>query len=192
MALFAMLKRCMQKTAMIESTMFMNKLTLFSGALAAVGLLTGCQTLPPGAERGPDGTMAYNVAIESSEPGVRIEANNQYIGTTPLTLKIFGDPDGTFHDFGSPEYIVQALPLHTNQFTQTAVFRTGHLFTGEDRIPTRIYFDMNQPPQAQPNYAPGYPPPYYGGYYGPGPYYYGPGIRFYFGGPFRYHHYRRW
>lgn len=182
----------MQKTAKIESTMFMNRLILFSGAVAVVGLLAGCQTLPPGAERGPDGTMAYNVAIESSEPGVRIEANNQYIGTTPLTLKIFGDTDGTFHDFGSPEYIVQALPLSTNQFTQTAVFRTGHLFEGEDRIPTRIFFDMNQPPRPQPNYAPGYPPPYYGGYYGPGPYYYGPGIRFYFGGGPYHHRYRRW
>src|SRR5256885_6333219 len=106
--------------------------------------------------------MAYFVPVESSEPGVRIEANGQEVGVTPLTLKIFGDPDGTFHDFGSYEYVVQALPTKTNQYPQTAVFRTGHMFSGEDYIPKRIYFDMNRPPPAYgaPGYvSPGYPYP---------------------------------
>jgi len=144
---------------------------IFAGSVAAVALFTGCQTIPPGAERGPNGTMAYDVQIESNEPGVRIEANHEYVGNTPLTLKIFGDPDGTFHDFGSPYYIIEAFPLHTNQFVQTRVFRTGHLFMPEDYIPRRIYFDMNQPPQT---YA---PPEVYGNPgYGPRPYYYGPQI----------------
>ncbi len=155
--------------------------------LAAAGLLAGCDTIPPGAERGPDHTMAYNVLIESSEPGVRIEANNQYVGNTPLTLKIFGDPDGTFHDFGSYYYVIQAIPTQTNQFVQTRVFGTGHLFSHEDHIPNRIYFDMNLPPQAYPPQVyvtPGYPPPpYY--YYGPGVYF---GPRFYFRGGY----YRHW
>src|SRR6266853_6677695 len=88
-----------------------------SGASAA--FLTGCQTpLPAGVERGPDGTIAYDVLIEASEPGARIEANGQNIGNTPVHLKIFGDRDGTFHAFGSYEYIVQAFPLATNQFVQ--------------------------------------------------------------------------
>src|SRR5712672_3081586 len=103
-------------------------LVLASG-LAVIGLVTGCQTIPPGAERGPDGTMAYNVLVESSEPGVRIEANGEYVGNTPVTLKIFGDPDGTFHDFGSYYYVVRAFPLVTNQFVQTRAFRTGRGFT---------------------------------------------------------------
>ena len=30
---------------------------------ASVGLLSGCETLPPGAERGPHGTMAFNVLV---------------------------------------------------------------------------------------------------------------------------------
>src|SRR6266571_345943 len=136
-----------------------TRLTVAAG-LAILGLLTGCDTIPPGAERGPHGTMAYNVLIEASEPGVRIEANRQFIGTTPVTLKIFGDPDGTFHDFGSYYYIIQAFPLRTNQFLQTAVFRTGRWFTPEDRIPRKIYFDMNQPPPAYP--APYGSPEYYG------------------------------
>ena len=162
----------------------MKNLAILAGSAAFIGFLTGCDTIPPGAERGPNGTMAYQVQIEASEPGVRIEANQQYVGNAPLILKIFGDPDGTFHDFGSYYYIIQALPTQTNEFVQTAVFRTGHLFSGEDRIPRRIYFDMHQPPTPNP-YEPGYGPP---GYYGP-PAYYGP--RIYIGPPGFYRG-RRW
>src|SRR6188472_3740226 len=126
---------------------------------SAVIVLAGCETVPPGRETGPHGTIAYNVTIESSEPGVRIEVNGETVGTTPLTLKIFGDKDGTFHDFGSYEYTVQAFPSRTNQFVQTRVFRTGRMFTPEDAIPRQIYFDMNQVPTT---YAPPvYPLPYY-------------------------------
>src|SRR6266478_2163433 len=161
---------------------------IFVTGLAAITFLAGCETVPPGVERGPHGTIAYNVLIESSEPGARIIANGEPVGTTPLTLKIFGDKDGTFHDFGSYYYVIQALPLHTNQYVQTRVFGTGRHFTHEDRIPQRIYFDMNQPPQPTPAYPPpGYPPAYY---YPPPAYYYGPPV--YFGpsiivGP-RWHH----
>src|SRR5947199_8780769 len=107
---------------------------VFGAGLVIVLAFTGCQTIPPGAERGPDGTMAYDVLIEASPPGARIEANGSVIGTAPVHLKIFGDPDGTFHDFGSYNYVIRALPLGTNQFTQTRVFRTGHMMAGEDSI----------------------------------------------------------
>lgn len=160
-------------------------------AAASAGLFAGCETIPPGAEPGPNGTIAYNVLIEASEPGAKVQVNNQVVGNTPLTLKVFGDKDGTFHDFGSFEYVVQALPVRTNQFAQTRVYHTGKMFGPEDRIPDRIYFDMNQPSQA---YAPmagpgGYPGP--DPYYYPGPYFYGP--RFYIGPrPYYRHHFRRW
>ena len=130
--------------------------------------------------------MAYDVLIEASEPGARIEANGEMIGNSPVHLKIFGDPDGTFHDFGSYYYTVRALPLATNQFAQVRWFRTGRGFTPEDQIPKNIYFDMNQrpPPNGPPGEPPyGYPPPPY--YYGPPPYYYGPSLQFYYGP--RYH-----
>jgi hypothetical protein len=119
---------------------------LFTGLflVSLMCLFVGCATYPPNAERGPQGTMAYFVEIECSEPGVRIEANDDYIGKAPLTLKIFGDRDGTFHNFGSSDYIIRAFPLSTNQFIQTKVFRTGGWFSQEDKIPSRIYFDMNQ------------------------------------------------
>jgi hypothetical protein len=156
----------------------MKAKSFFSGAsLVAASLLAGCETIPPGAERGPDRTMAYTVSIEASDPDVRIEANGQSIGTAPVKLKIFGDPDGTFHDFGAYEYVIQAFPTKTNQFVQTRIFRTGRMFTPEDYIPRQIYFDMNQrPPAIVPRYDP-YPPPYY--HYPPPYYYWGPS--FYYG-----------
>jgi hypothetical protein len=157
-------------------------------AAVAIGLLAGCATpLPPGAEPGPNGTMAYLIPVESSDPGVIIYANGQRAGVTPLTLRVFGDPDGTFHDFGSYEFVVQAVPTRTNQFVQTRVFGTGRMFSREDKIPDRLHFDMNRPPPPQPTYlpAPYYYPPSYPYYW---PSYYHGGAGFYFGGPYyRYH-----
>src|ERR1044071_537217 len=184
--------RCLEMKAKLNEFMAgmkrqttMKTRTVLAGGMAAIGLLAGCESFPPGAERGPDGTMAYLVQIEASDPDVKIEANGQPVGTAPMTLKIFGDTDGTFHDFGSYYYIVRAFPARTNQFVQTRVFRTGRWFTPEDRVPTKIYFDMNQPPPPYPTDY--YGPPYY--YYGP-PAYYGP--RFYFGPPVYYHRWRGW
>src|SRR5436309_8361312 len=113
---------------------------IMAASVAAAAFLTGCETVPPGIERGPHGTIAYDVLVEASEPGARIEANGESVGNTPLHLKIFGDKDGTFHDFGSYYYVVRAFPLATNQIAQTRVFRTGRGFTPEDQIPKRIYF----------------------------------------------------
>lgn len=115
----------------------------FSPSLLALLLLTSCST-PNNVEPGPAGTIAYHVQIESSEPGARIEVNNDYAGKTPLTIKIFGDKDGTFHNFGTHEFVIRAYPVKTNQTVQTKVFRTGGWFSQEDRVPSRIYFDMDQ------------------------------------------------
>jgi len=115
--------------------------------LFAALFIAGCAsntTNPQHAERGPGGTIAYKVEVESSTPGARIEVNEDYIGKTPLTLTIFGDKDGTFHNFGSKDYVIRAFPVTTNQYPQTKVFRTGGWFSEEDRIPGRIYFDLEQ------------------------------------------------
>jgi hypothetical protein len=132
-----------------------------------VGLFAGCATPPPpGAELGPHGTIAYNVRVEASAPGVRIETNRVFAGITPLTIKLFGDKDGTFHDFGSYFYLVQAFPIQTNEYVQTKWFRTGRMFTPEDYVPGSIYFEMTEvPPATSPVWYPG---PGYPGYYGPG------------------------
>ncbi len=73
-----------------------------------------------------------------------MEANGDYVGNTPLTLKIFGDKDGTFHNFGTDDYVIRVFPVKQGQHTQTRVFRTGRWFSQEDRIPTRLFFDLNQ------------------------------------------------
>ncbi|SPE57123.1 conserved exported hypothetical protein [Verrucomicrobia bacterium] len=156
-------------------------ISFWSGVGLAGLLAAGCSSTPPGVERGPHGTIAYYVAVEASPPGARIEANGEDVGVTPTTIKIFGDKDGTFHDFGSFYYVVRALPITTNQFPQARYFRTGRWFTPEDMVPRRIYFDMNRPsPNPMPPPAVGAPPPYV-----PPPYYYGPpygpAFRFYFG-----------
>src|SRR3989442_5003714 len=116
----------------------MNGALICVASLVAVAFLAGCETIPPGAERGPHGTIAYDVLVEASEPGARIEANGQDVGNTPVHLKIFGDPDGTLHDFGYAYYVVNALPLTTNQFEQVRFFGTGQWFGPEDRIARRI------------------------------------------------------
>lgn len=155
----------------------MKSKLFLAAATAAVMLLAGCASTPPGVEKGPQGTIAYDVAIDASAPGARIEANGQYVGNTPIHIKIFGDKDGTFHDFGSYTYVVRALPLNTNQYAQVRVFGTGRHFTHEDYVPHEIYFDMNQPAPAPA--VPDYGPP---AYYGPGPYYYPP--PYYYPGPY--------
>jgi hypothetical protein len=141
--------------------------------------------------------MAYEVLIEASSPGVQIEANGERAGEAPVRLKIFGDPDGTFHDFGSEYYQISALPAAgaTNQYVQNRFFRTGRFLSPQDRIPQRIYFNMNEPP---PQYVPypvyiSPPPSYYDPFYYDR-YYYGPSFRFHFGTPFyhgpRHHRHR--
>jgi hypothetical protein len=177
------------QAASFVQSLTMKRQWILGEIFALLLLVTGCKTTPPpdGVERGPHGTIAYDILVESSPPGARIEAEGRYIGEAPLHLKIFGDKDGTFHDFGSDFYAVRALPVTTNQYPQVAMFGTGRWFGPEDRIPERIYFDMNQKP---PQYVPG--PPVYAyppAYYYPPPYYYGPSFRFHFGGP-RYHHHR--
>lgn len=134
--------------------------------------------------------MAYNVLVDASAPGARINVNGQDVGNTPVHIKVFGDPDGTFHDFGSPYFMISAAAISTNQFPQVRYFGTGYMFGPEDRVPDRVYFEMSQPPVAPP-----YPPaqPYY---YGPPPYYYGPyygpTIRIYGGGGYYHHYHGHW
>ena len=84
------------------------------------------------------------VQIETSEPGARIEANGNDVGPSPVTIKIFGDKDGTFHNFGSKEYTIKAYPAKAGQHLQTKTYYTGGWFSREDMVPSKVYFDMNQ------------------------------------------------
>jgi hypothetical protein len=121
------------------------KPTLLLPLFAAI-LTNGCAT-PSGpkadVEKGQYNTIAYHVPVESNPPGVKIEVNYSPAGVTPLTLKIFGDKDGTFHNFGNDEYIVRAYPPGTNDFPQTKIFKTGAFSIKDDKIPEKIFFDFS-------------------------------------------------
>lgn len=121
-----------------------SSITLVKGLAIFVAVsFAGCSSSSK-RERGPEGTIAYQVQIESSEPGARVETNGDYVGDTPITIKIFGDKDGTFHNFGSDDYVIRVFPVKEAQSIQTKVFRTGRWFSQEDRIPSRLYFDLDQ------------------------------------------------
>lgn len=120
----------------------LNSVALLAGLCLAAG---GCGTSAPNTERGPERTVAQYVKVESSVPGVSIETNNVFAGKTPLTLVVFGDAPGTFHNFGKPQFVLRALPLSTNQFLQTKVFRAGKGSAPGDSIPGLVFFDMSQP-----------------------------------------------
>jgi hypothetical protein len=122
----------------------MIRAATFVVLLYLASLLTACRTTTPDSEHGSDKTVACYLKVESSVPGVTIETNKVFAGKTPLTLRIFGDTPGSFHNFGSPEYVLSALPLTTNQFLQTRVFKTGKGSVPGEKIPGLIFFDMSQ------------------------------------------------
>ena len=107
-------------------------------------LMAGCTGTPvPRGEKGPDGTIAYYVRIESTEPGSRVEVNDDTVGKTPLDLRVWGDRDGTFHNFGSSDFVVRVFPVREGQGVQTKSFRTGGWFGQEDTIPKHLFFDQS-------------------------------------------------
>ena len=95
----------------------------------------------------PSGTIPYPIAIETSEPGSRIEVDGEYMGVSPITVTIYGDKDGTFHGAGDGYTTFRAHPVKPGQFIQTKSFLNGaqsFMFGQQDRIPKRLYFDLNQ------------------------------------------------
>jgi len=142
----AILALAVRRRGCSPPTTAMKTLPLSACAAAlAVAFATGC-TSDPNIEKGPQGTIAYNVPVDASEPGVRIEANGEDMGRTPMMLKIWGDKDGTFHNFGDSRYVVKAYPTKPGQYAQTKVFGTGGWFAPESKVPKKIFFEMGLAP----------------------------------------------
>lgn len=94
--------------------------------------------------------MPYEVQIETSDPGSRIEVDGEYMGLAPLTVTIWGDSDGTFHGSGDGYTVFKAYPVKPGQYIQVRRFLNGaqaFMFGQQDRIPRRLYFDLNQKPE---------------------------------------------
>jgi hypothetical protein len=107
----------------------------------------GCSTSnQAGVEKGLHGTIAYAISIESSEAGTKIEVNHQMVGIAPLTVKVFGDKDGTFHNFGSDEFVVRGYPPRQELYPQTKIFKTGAFGIKDDKIPQKVFFDFSASP----------------------------------------------
>lgn len=121
------------------------KSTILPVALASFYLVSCSTPVSPGTERGPDNTIAYTISIDSSQPGAKVEVNHQFVGVTPLTVKVFGDFDGTFHNFGSDEYTVRADPPSADYYPQTKIFKTGAFGVKDDKVPAKIFFDFGAP-----------------------------------------------
>jgi len=113
----------------------------FAGVAA---VLLGCSSTPTG-DKGPEGTKAFYVQVQASREGVSIETNNVFAGKAPFVLRLMGDKDGTFHNFGAPEYVVRAVPETTNAFIPTQAFKTGNKSSPGDRVPGLIFLDMRNP-----------------------------------------------
>ncbi len=76
------------------------------------------------------------VLIESDPPGARIEVNDEYKGTTPLTVSIAVQPNGSAEHFTR----IVALPV-PGQAQQSKSFMPSRF--GEFPVPKRILFVMN-------------------------------------------------
>ena len=88
---------------------------------------------------GPKAIM-YNTRVTSDPPGARIELNNDYMGTTPLTLDWLGYTNNRFVN----SYVVKAFPTHPGDYVQEKTFKGTRpgVYWG-DEIPKHIFFDMN-------------------------------------------------
>jgi len=94
----------------------------------------------PSIERGLYNTVAYTILIKSGEADTKIEANGNVVGVAPVTLKVFGDRDGTFHSFSSHEYTVHAYPRCPEQYPQSTL-ATSLMSACFGTPPTKMMFD---------------------------------------------------
>jgi hypothetical protein len=136
-----------------ECRTILASLFLFVTYVSVGILLTGCQTstapTDPNAKDWYDRSLGkrencwgYRVMVEVSDPGCRIELNDEHIATITNTVGeviLWGYKDGRLRQ----EQVVRlvANPVKPGQNQQVKVFRT---VDGERaKIPRRIFFDLN-------------------------------------------------
>ena len=83
---------------------------------------------------------AYEHVVEviTDPPGARIVVNDDYVGDSPVTIRLlaYQTPSGNIRLTG--RYVVEAIPAAAGQYTQCRVL------TGSP--PTRLFFAMNLEP----------------------------------------------
>jgi PEGA domain len=88
------------------------------------------------------------IAIDSDPRGVRVEVNNEYLGTTPLDYTLETNGAGEFVGSWGPAPYVEfvAYPPRgvAGLYVQRKVFRPNGFFQAGDKIPAKMFFDMHQ------------------------------------------------
>jgi len=116
-------------------------------SLATTAVLFACGCASADSAGHPSGTIPYEILIETSDPGSRIKMDGDYVGVSPIMVTIYGDKDGTFHGAGDGYTTIRSHPVKPGQFVQTKSFLNGaqsFMFGVQDRIPKKLYFDLNQ------------------------------------------------
>ena len=80
------------------------------------------------------------VQIISDPPGARIEVNDDYVGDTPLEIKV-AQHNGNFVN----DTTIRAIPIQQGEYVQSKYFSGTFLPAA---IPSRILFDMGLQPVA--------------------------------------------
>jgi hypothetical protein len=95
-------------------------------------------TPPPAPKYDPanDPQPHYTILVESNPPGVRIEFNDAFVGTTPCRIRVPGGAGRKFAYGQMLDHVFKALPPPSGGSTQIKDFPKG----GE--IPERLFFDM--------------------------------------------------
>jgi hypothetical protein len=93
----------------------------------------------------------FQIAIDSSPQGARVEVNNEYIGQTPTTYSIEGNADRSFNGNLIPGSLIQFVCTppsgQTNLFVVKKTFRPSAIFQQGDHIPEKMFFDLRQKPE---------------------------------------------
>jgi len=103
----------------VKAQLIMNtKLLAF---LSLVIVTIGCSTTP------------VITKIESDPPGVKIEINEEFVGTTPIQFTLPQSPNG--HKL-KEMVVIRALPTEPGQYLQEKRFWRRNV------VPVRVQFDM--------------------------------------------------
>lgn len=121
-----------------------------AATLLLASLFAGCSFLEPYPTPGPiptampaprydpasDPQPHYTILVESSPPGVRLEFNDEFVGTTPCRVRISGEAGRKFSHSTAHRHVFKALPPDTGGSTQIKSFSEG------SDIPEHLFFDM--------------------------------------------------
>lgn len=98
----------------------------------------------PLASASQEDDQEVQMEVISEPPGAKIEFENEYFGVAPCVVTV-RDAWGRDGKFGPRQgwRVLRAIPSQGGQFVQTKQFRMG------DRIPLKVFFDMNLGPPTQ-------------------------------------------